>query len=266
MCVKNMSSYLQPRSFPNSESVISDSRITKLSTLYTKLSDWSGTKVILHSTFEFGVGFVCALGAKKADERASPLSSAHAEARPRGKRLSMSVQHARSARLLIASIVLCSCLPAAGLADEFTRTHRKEIQEMVAASVKMETGLKQIQDEFARKAALDPRSSSIRAEGRLNHECYRFVQARFYAKYRGLIDNINTSPFTSLIDIRKSKSDISILRDPRKIVVETKYGISGFEYTKDFHPPLEDFVVQYSGRPDLEAKCTHYLDVTGIRN
>jgi hypothetical protein len=65
---------------------------------------------------------------------------------------------------------------------------------------------------------------------------------------------------------RKDRSDESILRDPRKIAFELKYRISVFQFRKDFHSPLDEFVVQYSARADLEAKCTHYLDVTAMRN
>jgi hypothetical protein len=58
---------------------------------------------------------------------------------------------------------------------------------------------------------------------------------------------------------------MSILRDPRKIAYETKFRISSFKYMKDFELPLEEYVVRYSARPDLEAKCTRYLGVTGMR-
>jgi hypothetical protein len=57
-----------------------------------------------------------------------------------------------------------------------------------------------------------------------------------------------------------------VLRDPRKIACETNYLISSFKFLKDFHSPLEEFVVQYAARPDLEAKCKRYLDLTGTRN
>jgi hypothetical protein len=177
-------------------------------------------------------------------------------------------KRAGGAWLLVASIFFCSWLPAAGLADEFARTHSAEIQQMVAASVRIETSFDTILKEFARKVRLasDPHSPSVRAEGSLNHECYDFVHAKFYARYKSLMDGINTYPFTSSVAIRKNRSDVSVLRDPRKIVVETKSIISGLEFQKDFHPPLEEYVVQYSARPDLEDKCAHYLDVTGMRN
>jgi hypothetical protein len=186
---------------------------------------------------------------------------------PRRERLSMSIRRARSLWLFVVLIVSCSWLPAAGLADEFERTHSREIQEMVAASVRMETGVDAIDDEFIRKVRSDPdpNPSSLLAERRLNHECSYFIYARFYAKYRTLIDNIDTSAST-LADLRKDRSDESILRDPQKIAFELKYRISVFQFRKDFHPPQDEFVVQYSARPDLEAKCTHYLDVTGMRN
>jgi hypothetical protein len=167
-------------------------------------------------------------------------------------------------------VALVSWLPAAALADEFARTHNKEIQEMVATSVRIETGINTIRDEFAKKALSDPDPSSptLLAGRRLNRDCSSFIYARFYAKYRALIDNIDTSPFDStwVFALRKNRSDRSVLRDPRKIVIDIKYKISGFEYRKDFHPPLEEFVAQYSALPDLEAECAHYLDVTGMRN
>lgn len=178
----------------------------------------------------------------------------------------MSVRLVGSAWLSAASIVLWFWLPTAGLADEFARTHRREIQEMVTASVKMESGIRAIAVEYVKKADLDPDSLATLAKAKLNIECYGFIHARFYAKYRALIDNIDTDPFTSIVDIRKNKRDVSVLRDPRKIAVATKYLISGFKWNKDFQPPAEDFAVRYSARPDLEAECTHYLDVTGMRN
>jgi hypothetical protein len=186
---------------------------------------------------------------------------------PHRERLSTSIRLARSAWLLVALIVSYSWLPAAGLADEFERTHSREIQEMVAANVRMETGVDAIYNEFIRKVRSDPdlNSPSRLAERRLDHDCSYFIYARFYAKYRTLIDNIDTSSST-LADLRKDRSDESILRDPQKIAFELKYRISVFQSRKDFHPPQNEFVVQYSTRPDLEAKCTHYLDLTGLRN
>lgn len=161
-------------------------------------------------------------------------------------------------------------LSAAGRADEFEQTHRGELQEMMAASVRVETSFNTIFDEFTRKVRSDPdpRSPALRAEGSLNHDCYDFIQARFYAKYQSLLDNIDTYPFdsTSVFALRKSRSDTSPLHDPRKRAVEIRYIISSFKFLKDFHPPLEEFVVRYAARPDLEAKCTHYLDVTGMRD
>jgi hypothetical protein len=102
----------------------------------------------------------------------------------RRERLSMPIHQARSARLFVASIVLCSWLPAVALADEFARTHRREIQEMVAASVRMETSFNAILHEFARKARLDPdpHSASLRAEASLNHDCYNFISRSVLCK------------------------------------------------------------------------------------
>jgi hypothetical protein len=138
---------------------------------------------------------------------------------------------------------------------------------MVAASVRMETGVDAIHDGFTRKVRSDPdpNSPSLLAERRLNLDCSYFIYARFYKKYRTLIDNIDTSAST-FADFRKDRSDKSILRDPRKIAFELKYRISVFQSEKDFHPPVDEFVVQYAARPDLEAKCARYLDVTGMRN
>lgn len=186
---------------------------------------------------------------------------------PGTERLSMSIRPARVAWLFVVLIVSCSWLPATGLADEFERTHNREIQEMVAASVRMETGVDGIRNEFAKKAlsSADPNSPSLLAERRLNLDCSYFIYVRFYAKYRTLIDNIDTSAST-FSDFRKDRSDKSILHDPRKIAFELKYRISALQYEKDFRPPVEEFVVQYAARPDLEAKCAHYLDVTRMRN
>ena len=179
----------------------------------------------------------------------------------------MSIPRARSAWLLVVSMVLCPWLPAVGLADEFERTHRREIQEMVAASVRIETGFGMIYAEYTTKVRSDPdpKSPTLLAEGRLIHDCSNFIYATFYAKFRTLIDNIDTSAFDSPEELRKDRSDTSILRDPRKIAYETKFRISGFKYMKDFEPPLEEYVVRYSARPDLEAKCTPYLEVAGMR-
>ena len=187
---------------------------------------------------------------------------------PRRERLSMSIRRTRSAWLLVAVVILYSWLPAASLADEFERTHRREIQKMVAASVRIETGFGMIHAEYRTKVRSDsdPNSPSLRAEGRLIQDCSNFIYASFYAKYRTLIDNIDTSTFMSPEDLRKNRSDTSILRDPRKIASEIKFRISSFRYLKDFELPLEEYVVRYSARPDLEAKCAHYLDVTGMRN
>jgi len=197
----------------------------------------------------------------------SPAQTAHAQdnsiaIHPRRGRLGVSVRHVGSARLFVALIVSCSWLPASSLADEFERTHRREIQEMVAANVRIETGFGVIDAEYRRKVRSDPnpKAPSLLAEGRLIQDCSDFIYATFYAKFRKLIDNIDTSSFDSPEELRKDRSDMSILRDPRKIAYETKYRISGFKYLKEFYPPIEEFVVRYSVRPDLEAKCAHYLE------
>ena len=104
------------------------------------------------------------------------------------------------------------------------------------------------------------------SEGALDRECRRFIHARFYAKFRMLIDDIDPHPFTSIFDIGESNSDNGILRDPRKIAIETRYIISNFRRLKDFHPPAEEFAVQYAARPDLDARCSHDLDITGMKN
>lgn len=201
-----------------------------------------------------------------------PGQTAHARdnritAHPRRERLRASIHLARSAWLLAALMGLWFLFPAAGLANEFEQAHQEEIQEMVAASIRMETGVDAVHDEFVRKvrSAPDPNSPSLLAERRLNLDCSYFTYARFYAKYRTLIENIDTSAST-FADFRKDRSNKSILRDPRKIAFELKYRISAFQSEKDFHPPLSEFVVQYAARPDLEAKCAHDLDVTGMRN
>ena len=173
---------------------------------------------------------------------------------------------ARSAWWLAILIAFCRWLPAVTLANEFEQTHSGDIEKMVAASVKMETGWKAIEDDFRRKAALEPHSPAIRAEGKLNFQCYSFIHARFYTKYRALIDNIDTHSIFSPAYLRKNNSDASILHDPQKIAYETKYIISSFEHEKDFHPPVEEFAVQYAARPEMETACVHYLDVTGMRD
>ncbi|MDH2345886.1 MULTISPECIES: hypothetical protein [unclassified Bradyrhizobium] len=168
--------------------------------------------------------------------------------------------------LFAASMVACSWPSAAGAADELARPHDREIQDMVAASVGIETGFNSIFDGFRRKIRSDPGSPDFRTEGRLNQDCYNFVHARFYAKYRKLLDSIDISRLSGFSDLRRDRTDKSVLRDPRKIAYETNYLISSFKFLKDFHPPLDEFVVRYSARPDLETKCMRYLDLTGTRN
>ena len=186
------------------------------------------------------------------------------------KQLSAFKSLQRTSLLLIASMALVLWEPEAVMSGEFERTHENEIQLMVSASVRVETGIDALRDEFAKKTLSTPDRNSppLLSERQLNRECSNFVHAIFYAKYKALLEKIDTSPLdtTSVFALRKNRSDRSVLRDPRKIAIETKYIISGFEFLKDFHPPLEDFVVQYAARPDLEEKCTRYLNATGIRN
>lgn len=139
---------------------------------------------------------------------------------------------------------------------------------MVAASVKIETGFNAIFDDFSKRKKLEPdaSSSALRAEGLLNQDCYNFVHARFFARYRTILNGIDTSGIESIANLRRDRTDKSVLRDPRKIAYETNYVISSFKFLKDFQPPLEEFVVKYAARSDLEAKCTRYLDATGMRN
>jgi hypothetical protein len=173
-------------------------------------------------------------------------------------------------RALVVFITLYSSLSRDALAEELQSTHRTEIQEMVAASIRMETGVDAIRDEFAKKAlsAPDQDSPSLLSERRLNRACLNYIHARFYVKYRTLIESIDTSPFDSTwaFALKDNRADKSALRDPRKIAIAIKYFISGFENLKDFRPPLDEFVVQFAASPDLEAKCTRYLDATGMRN
>lgn len=175
---------------------------------------------------------------------------------------------ARSAWPLAVWLLFCSWLPAVGAAHELARTHDREVQEMVAASVKVETGFNGIFADFSRRKRLtsDASSPDLRAEGRLNQECYNFVHARFYAKYRTLLDSIDISGLSGFSNLRRNRTDKSVLSDPKKIAYQTNYIISSFKFLKDFHPPLEKFVVQYSTRSDLEEKCAYYLEVTGTRN
>jgi hypothetical protein len=167
--------------------------------------------------------------------------------------------------LSVASAICCWLLPTASLAVEFAR---EELQEMVAASVRLETNFDKVRQDFARKARTDadPHSSSLRAEATLIQDCSNFIYARFYAKYRKLIDGIDTSIFNSPEDLRNNRSDKSVLRDPRKIAYEIKYRISSFRYLTDFQPPIEEYAIQYSARPDLQTKCAYYLGVTGLGN
>lgn len=136
---------------------------------------------------------------------------------------------------------------------------------MVSASVKIENGLNSIFDEFRQKSRSNPTLPELGAEGLRNHDCYSFVHARFYARYRAILDNLDISGMNGLSGLRKDRTDRSALRDPRKIAYETNYLISSFKFLKGFHPPLGDFVVQYSARPDLEIKCARQLEVTGMR-
>jgi hypothetical protein len=178
----------------------------------------------------------------------------------------MSIDRTRCLWLLRAAIISFSWLPTITFADEFERTHRSEIREMVAASVKMETGIDAMYDGFIGKVRSDPdpNASSLLEERRLSQECSLFIYTKFYAKFRTLIDNIDTTDL-SFADFRKDRSDKSIPHDPRKIAFELKYKFLAFPARKDFQPPLDEFVVRYSMRSDLEDKCVHYLDVTEMR-
>jgi hypothetical protein len=161
---------------------------------------------------------------------------------------------ARTIWLLLAISTVAASLPGDSHADEFMRTHRREIREMVAASIRIETELK------------DPDSAANRAESSFNFECFGFIDAKFYRKYRAVIDNIDTSSIFSPAFLRKNKSDTSVLRDPIKIAYQAKYALEALVYEKDFRPPVEEYAVQYASRPDLETKCTRYLDATKMRN
>ncbi len=178
------------------------------------------------------------------------------------------LRRTRCTRLLAALIFVYWWLPAAAIADELARIHDREVDEMVAASVKMETGFNAIFDDFSKRKKLEPdaSSSALRAEGFLNQECYNFVHARFFARYRTLLNGIDTSGIASIANLRRDRTDRSVLRDPQKIAYETNYIISSFKFMKDFHPPLEEFVVGYAARPNLQTKCARYLDATGMRN
>ena len=169
---------------------------------------------------------------------------------------------------MLAFILLHSWLPVAAVADDLARAHSQEIDEMVAASIRIETGFDAIFDAFSKRKKLEPdaSSSALRAEGLLNQECYNFVHARFFARYRTVLDGIDTSGIASIANLRRDRTDKSVLRDPRKIAYETNYIISSFKFLKDFQPPLEEFAVKYAARSDLEARCTRYLDATGMRN
>ena len=107
---------------------------------------------------------------------------------------------------------------------------------MVAASVRIETGVDTIHDE---KNAIGPcsNSPSLLAERRLNLDCSYFIYAKFYAKYRTIVDNIDTSAST-FADFRKDRSDKSILRDPQKISFELIQDFSS-SVSKGLPPSVE---------------------------
>jgi hypothetical protein len=184
--------------------------------------------------------------------------------------LHVSLRQTREARLLSVSILFLSWLPTVGLADDVAAARTKDVQEMISASVKMETGLDAIDAAVGNKvramlANSDRESPAVIAEMRNHILCLQLTYARFYATRRTLIDSIDTSG-VSLADLRKDQTPESIQRDPRKIAFEIKYQISRLDSQKDFYPPLETFVIRYSERRDLETACAHYLDVTGLRN
>lgn len=138
------------------------------------------------------------------------------------------------------------------------------VKEMAKAGIQLQTALanfqKQIFSDQGRAA------SDFGAQSHLFWECFQFSQIKFYAKYRNVIDNLDTSPFQEEGDVRPNREDKSILKDPKKIVIEIRYVVDGLIYNKGFHPPTGDFAVEYASRQDLAQQCELYLDATGLKD
>jgi hypothetical protein len=169
----------------------------------------------------------------------------------------------RRRAIAAALIVFCGTTTSGVAAEDFALVHRKEIWEMVIASVRFRAGLDALREQvYSDRGRVAP---AFKENAELYRDCSIFLEAKFYSRYRGVIDNLDTSPFEEEGDVRRSREDTSILRDPRKIIVEIKYEVSGFAFLKGFHPPAGDFAVEYAGRPELEKRCEAYIGATGLR-
>jgi len=208
----------------------------------------------------------------------SPVSADYEKKRPFGERLPKETtggqvgrptnfarvrgRASRRKRPVLASAfvaLLCFAYSCAS-ADDFALTHRKEIEEMVNAYVRLVTGEKAFakKDFYSRKRN-DP---SFQEHAETYSDCGEFIRLRFYAKFRYIIDNMDTSPLQHPLDGRDNES---IFRDPRQIVLEIQEWLPGLRYAKGFHEPIGDFAVEYSRQTALEKRCEGYVNASERR-
>ena len=179
-------------------------------------------------------------------------------------------------RNAIIPTILCAigmslyCLPAAAIDCRLAKTEaetavcsdRAEMRKMTAAGIRLQKGYEEYT--WKRLAGLKHGSPAYNEVGELATDCSWFIYARFYSRFRNIIDKLDTSPFRHARDFEQG-DDLSIIRDPKKIVVSTRDRILDIWYLKKASGSAWDFAVEYARNPELENKCQGYLDAAGLR-
>jgi hypothetical protein len=165
---------------------------------------------------------------------------------------------------LIFALFCFSFLSPGAKADVFASEHRADIKEMTVAGIRL-------QEEWRRytwsQVPDDDRSPAAYNEvAGMNSDCYWLVYARFYLKFRALIDGLDTSPLADTREFEEMMKKKSVLRNPKQIVVLARMRISALHDVRGGEAASAgDFAIDYARRPDLESKCHGYLDATGLR-
>ena len=149
--------------------------------------------------------------------------------------------------ILIGAIVSVNNTVAAK--SQHLRAKSSSIEAMVSDYVKLQklfrgNAIRRYLAPYFGKATLHEHSE-------LFSHCRSFEYAKFYQKYKIVLDNINISPFKSISEVRPNRDVEEILRDPLKIVIDAKYVISTAVSAED---------IQTSGKSESYFLQTLSLD------
>jgi hypothetical protein len=157
------------------------------------------------------------------------------------------------------------------IGDDFESIHGKQIGEMVRADIWFQIAAEAYDKRIF--AGIDPSSLDFEKRATLSTRCFYFADAKFYSRYRGIIDNFPINEGSDLLahvhNKLKVKSEYrsgpaSIDTNPLFVVVGIRQFLDTVYILEGFHPPIREFAIEYAHRDDLERECRQYLEMSGL--